>query len=119
MEDTQGLNNQNVDNPPKIKEGGATSSDTKTANDSGESAVQEGDEIVTNQDEQTQVVNEESPEEFLDNVNVETTPKDQGRLSSHFSLNEEEDDDEDDDDDDDGVAIGNDPDETSKKLPVM
>lgn len=105
-------------NPPKVKE--KTSSDTPSQNDSGESAVQEGDEIV-NQEEQTKVVNDDSAEEFLDSVNIPTKTNDQQTRQQYLGSDDEdeEEDDDDDDDDDTEPVIGDDPSETERKIPIM
>lgn len=102
--------------PPKVKE----NTDEPSSQDSGESVVQEGDEIV-NQEEQTNIVNDDPSPEFLDSMNNESiSPSD--RNQSHVAMHgedDEEDEDGDDDDDDDGVVIGDDPEETKRKIPVM
>lgn len=114
--------------PPKLPNDPKTSTESSTENNesnSGESAVQEGGDVVNTQ-EQERVVNEESQQEFISDINNNTIADE--ATGKHTSLwnalpgdDDDDDDEEDDDDDDDGdpLEIGDDPSETKKKIPVM
>jgi hypothetical protein len=91
-----------------------------------EETEQPVDEVV-NAQEQSQVVNSEEQDNYFDeapggdskpqNINLAN----QDTHSNIFGKNDDDDEDDDDDDDEPGtdIEIGDDPDETKKKIPVM
>ncbi len=112
----------NIPNPPKTK----TSTEPDSANDTGESSVQQGAEVVNTED-QNVVVNEEAQEEYVSDVNNQSTPTEETTSHSqqlHSFQDDEadddhEEDDEEEDDDDDELTIGDDPADTKRKVPMM
>lgn len=107
---------------PKTSSSDGTSSDEKTT---GESTVQQGEQVV-NEEDQNKVINkEQTNEEYVSDINNNTIEanKNPTGLVNLATPGGDDDDDEDDDDDDDDplteIEIGDDPDDTKKKIPVM
>lgn len=108
---------------PKTSSSDGASSDEKT---SGESTVQEGQQVVNEEDQNKAINKEQTNEEYVSDINNNTIQANEnptGLVGVAMPGKDDEDEDDDDDDDDDEplteIEIGDDPDQTKKKLPVM
>ncbi len=106
---------------PKTSSSDGTSSDEKT---SGESTVQQGQQVVNEEDQNKAINKEQTNEEYVSDLNNNTIQANENPTGLvGFSLQGDDDDEDDDDDDDDDplteIEIGDDPDETKRKIPVM
>jgi len=108
---------------PKTSSSNGESSDEKTT---GESTVQQGEQVV-NEEDQNKVINkEQTNEEYVSDINnntIEANKNPIGLVNLAMPGGDDDDDEDDDEDDDDDplkeIEIGDDPDETKKKIPVM
>jgi hypothetical protein len=109
---------------PKTSSSNGESSEEKT---SGESTVQEGQQVVNEEDQNKAINTEQTNEEYISDINNNTieankNPTGLTGLAMPGGNDDEDDEDDEDDDDDDPlkeIEIGDDPEETKKKIPVM
>ncbi len=104
---------------PKTSSSDGTSSDDKT---SGESTVQQGQQVVNEEDQNKAINKEQANEEYVSDINNNTIQANEnptGLVGLNMLGDEDDDDDDDDDDPLTEIEIGDDPEETKKKIPVM
>ena len=104
---------------PKTSSSDGTSSDDKT---SGESTVQQGQQVVNEEDQNKAINKEQANEEYVSDINNNTVQANEnptGLVGLNMLGDEDDDDDDDDDDPLTEIEIGDDPEETKKKIPVM
>ncbi|MCW3106872.1 MAG: hypothetical protein JWQ09_1378 [Segetibacter sp.] len=120
----------NVD--PDLSKKPKTSTDSKdNSKTTGDSEVQDGEGVVRPEAQEKPYEKSEEQQEYIDQANNNTesaneSPVQNGKgmtmLANITGKDDDDDDDNDDDDDDDPLTepeIGDDPNETKKKIPVM
>jgi hypothetical protein len=103
---------QNQNNNPIGQEPNQTSTPGTSDKNSGESVPQDGETVVNEQEQNKSVNQEEFIEDATQNTREANEPDEDGTLpSGNFNL--------DGDDDDNVPVIGDDTDETQKKIPTL
>ncbi len=115
--------NSNSEKPPRT-----SSTDGSNSKTTGDSEVQDGKGVVEHEVEMPYEKGDDQ-QEYIEQANDNTevaneSPVQNGKgMTSLLDSNNQDDDDDDSDDDDDDplteIEIGDDPDETKKKIPVM
>lgn len=115
----------NVD-PDLSKKPKTSSTDSKdNSKTTGDSQVQDGEGVVRPEEQEKSYDKSEEQQEYIEEANNNTASGNESPVQNGKGMtmcaNSASDDDDDDDDDDPStdIEIGDDPDETKKKIPVM